>query len=137
MFGILVYDCNLHFHTTVAVNLRKRLPAKVSRYTVLCYYGILLSILACSQMCHNKGTLNPENCSCSCASGFSGDNCESECIVRYMCELIIFQHHSSPNISTLHSHVAIIKYSNELSSCACTGSNLAYFMGMNCAKLLE
>ena len=51
-------------------------------------YGILVSILACSRMCQNEGTLDPGNCSCVCADGFSGANCESECIMRYMCELI-------------------------------------------------
>ena len=51
-------------------------------------YVILLSILACSRMCQNGGTLDTGTCTCSCASGFSGDNCESECITRYLYELI-------------------------------------------------
>ena len=50
--------------------------------------NVLLSILACSRMCQNGGTLDPGTCTCSCAGGFSGANCESEYIVRYMCELI-------------------------------------------------
>ena len=32
-------------------------------------------------MCQNGGTLDAGTCTCSCASGFSGDNCESECIM--------------------------------------------------------
>ena len=39
-------------------------------------------------MCQNEGTLDPEICSCICGGGFSGANCESEYIMRYMCELI-------------------------------------------------
>ena len=33
-------------------------------------------------MCQNEGILDNETCVCDCAGGFSGDNCESECIVR-------------------------------------------------------
>ena len=33
-------------------------------------------------MCQNEGTLNNGTCMCNCADGFSGANCESECIVR-------------------------------------------------------
>ena len=51
-------------------------------------FGILLSILACSRTCQNGGTLDAGTCTCSCASGFSGATCESEYIMRYMCELI-------------------------------------------------
>ena len=39
-------------------------------------------------MCQNGGSLDAGTCTCRCASGFSGANCESECIMRYMCELI-------------------------------------------------
>ena len=51
-------------------------------------YGVLLSILACSRMCQNGGTLDPGICTCICGGGFSGAKCESEYIMRYMCELI-------------------------------------------------
>ena len=51
-------------------------------------FGILLSILACSRTCQNGGTLDAGTCTCSCASGFSGANCESEYTMRYLCELI-------------------------------------------------
>ena len=33
-------------------------------------------------MCQNEGALNNETCMCDCADGYSGDNCESEYIVR-------------------------------------------------------
>ena len=42
----------------------------------------------CSRTCQNEGTLDPGNCTCICASGFSGDNCESEYTMRCLCELI-------------------------------------------------
>ena len=51
-------------------------------------YYIMLSILACSRTCQNEGTLDAGTCTCSCANGFSGATCESEYIMRYMCELI-------------------------------------------------
>ena len=38
------------------------------------------STTACSRVCHNGGSLDPESCVCSCASGFNGSNCESEYI---------------------------------------------------------
>ena len=78
-------NCN-----TSATSTQNFLLQKVpTSYTVLCYnYSILLSILACSRMCQNGGTLDGGTCLCSCAGGFSGANCESECIMRYMCEPI-------------------------------------------------
>ena len=39
-------------------------------------------------MCQNGGTLDAGTCTCSCASDFSGANCESEYIMRCLCELI-------------------------------------------------
>ena len=33
-------------------------------------------------MCQNEGTLDEGTCMCSCAGGFSGANCESECNVK-------------------------------------------------------
>ena len=33
-------------------------------------------------MCQNEGTRNDDTCMCDCADGYSGDNCESKCIVR-------------------------------------------------------
>ena len=33
-------------------------------------------------MCQNGSTRNDDTCMCGCADGFSGTNCESECIVR-------------------------------------------------------
>ena len=39
-------------------------------------------VLDCTRMCENGGTLDMENCTCNCTGGFSGDNCERECIVR-------------------------------------------------------
>ena len=39
-----------------------------------------VSLPACSRVCQNGGTLNPVTCMCDCADGFSGSNCESECI---------------------------------------------------------
>ena len=35
----------------------------------------------CTRMCQNGGILFEGNCTCDCAVSFSGDNCESECIV--------------------------------------------------------
>ena len=52
------------------------------------YVSLFLFVLACSRMCQNGGTLDPGNCSCICAGGFSGANSESDCIMEYMCELI-------------------------------------------------
>ena len=31
-------------------------------------------------MCDNGGSLDTDNCTCDCVDGFSGGNCESECI---------------------------------------------------------
>ena len=39
-------------------------------------------------MCQNGGTLDAGTCTCRCADGFSGANCESEYTMRYLCELI-------------------------------------------------
>ena len=33
-------------------------------------------------MCQNEGVLNNGTCTCDCADGFSGPDCESEYIVR-------------------------------------------------------
>ena len=35
---------------------------------------------ACVRKCQNGGTLNSASCSCTCAGGFTGSNCESEYI---------------------------------------------------------
>ena len=34
----------------------------------------------CSRMCMNGGVLDEGNCTCDCAGGFSGPNCEGQCI---------------------------------------------------------
>ena len=39
---------------------------------------------ACIRMCHNEGVLDVGTCTCDCASGFSGANCESECIAKHV-----------------------------------------------------
>ena len=39
-------------------------------------------VSVCSRVCQNEGALNNETCMCDCADGYSGDNCESEYIVR-------------------------------------------------------
>ena len=35
----------------------------------------------CSRICINGGSLDEENCTCACADGYSGDNCESKPIL--------------------------------------------------------
>ena len=37
---------------------------------------------ACSRTCQNGGSLNGTTCTCNCADGYSGPNCESKCIIR-------------------------------------------------------
>ena len=39
---------------------------------------IYIYFTVCSRMCQNEGTLDEETCTCTCADGYSGDNCESE-----------------------------------------------------------
>lgn len=34
--------------------------------------------VACSRMCENGATLKSDSCTCGCADGYGGDNCESE-----------------------------------------------------------
>ena len=46
------------------------------------YIFPLLSFTACIRTCQNEGVLDVGTCTCNCASGFSGANCESECIVK-------------------------------------------------------
>ena len=41
----------------------------------------------CIRVCQNGGTLDPGACACACAGGFSGPNCESECIVRRLASI--------------------------------------------------
>ena len=41
----------------------------------------LSSITVCSRMCQNGGSLDEGNCTCACAGGFSGPNCQSEFIL--------------------------------------------------------
>ena len=55
---------------------------------VLSYSCISCLLLVCTRTCQNGGTLDADTCMCDCSGGFSGANCESECIKRYMCELI-------------------------------------------------
>ena len=51
---------------------------------VACIYSIcpLLSIIACIRTCQNEGVLDAATCTCDCAGGFSGSNCEGECNVK-------------------------------------------------------
>ena len=42
---------------------------------------LLYMITACSRKCQNGGTLSSVSCRCSCAGGFTGTTCESECTV--------------------------------------------------------
>ena len=39
----------------------------------------LCSVSACICMCQNGGTLDEGTCTCDCAGGYTGPNCESEC----------------------------------------------------------
>ena len=43
---------------------------------------LFITILACPLTCQNGGTLNESTCTCSCADGYSGDTCGSECTAR-------------------------------------------------------
>ena len=51
---------------------------------IACVFPIcpLLSFKACVRMCQNEGVLDVGTCTCDCAGGFSGANCESECNVK-------------------------------------------------------
>ena len=40
----------------------------------------LFTVSVCTRVCSNGGTLNPGSCTCACRDGFSGANCEGECI---------------------------------------------------------
>ena len=42
--------------------------------------SVFMSVTGCTRMCENGGTLNEGNCTCGCVGGFSGANCESECM---------------------------------------------------------
>ena len=44
-------------------------------------FSLAMIVSPCNRMCQNGGTLAEASCTCDCADGFSGDNCESECIV--------------------------------------------------------
>ena len=56
----------------------------VTGMSYIYYYSLYIpySLLACTRLCQNGGTLDEGTCMCDCAGGFSGANCESECIVR-------------------------------------------------------
>ena len=51
---------------------------------VTCVFPIcpLVSFTACIRTCQNEGVLDVETCTCDCAGGFSGANCESEYIAK-------------------------------------------------------
>ena len=55
------------------------------------YYFLLCLVLDCIRECQNNGILNNSTCSCTCATGFSGPDCGSECTVvgfsTYICWL--------------------------------------------------
>ena len=52
----------------------------VLMFASYCFTTSLLTVAACALTCMNGGTLNETTCTCDCADGYSGDNCESECI---------------------------------------------------------
>ena len=52
--------------------------------TALC---ILCSVAVCSRACLNEGTLDAGCCMCDCSGGFSGPNCDSECIEKELSRL--------------------------------------------------
>ena len=72
-----------HSNLAYDISLRIRNPKSYARIItcvfLICY---LLSFTACIRTCQNKGVLDEGTCMCSCVGGFSGVNCESECIVR-------------------------------------------------------
>ena len=45
------------------------------------YYFLLCLVSDCIRECQNNGTLNNSTCSCTCAAGYSGPDCGSECTV--------------------------------------------------------
>ena len=58
-------------------------------------------------MCQNGGTLDAGICTCSCASGFSGANCESEYTMKCLCEL--FKLAENVHVSECKLNYAITK----------------------------
>ena len=65
-------------------------------------------------MCENGATLKNNGCTCGCANGYGGDNCESESTL-HTTPIIIFMHLNSTNaedpsailcdqLPTLNSH---------------------------------
>ena len=53
----------------------------VSAAVELLLLSLCILTTACSRKCQNGGKLNSVSCMCSCAGGFTGTNCESECTV--------------------------------------------------------
>ena len=53
------------------------------------FFVFFLPSSACHKMCQNGGTLNESTCTCDCANGFGGDDCESECIAHWVLVMLL------------------------------------------------
>ena len=93
----------IHVHVTVKMAI-VGIPVKVSAVHAVCndrcmtylsalhvYIStalcILCSVAVCSRACLNGGSLDAESCMCDCSGGFSGPNCDSECIEKELSRL--------------------------------------------------
>ena len=63
-------------------------------------------------MCQNGGTLDEGNCTCNCAGGFSGPNCESECIVMRLAPAnVLFNFIHDCSSYGLYLKLSVLQYS--------------------------
>ena len=71
-------------HVDLSLDCDSLMLSNVPLFWDSLFFVFFLPHSACHKMCQNGGTLNESTCTCDCANGFGGDDCESECIANWV-----------------------------------------------------
>ena len=111
MCGVHAILCILTCRTAISYSYKYSLASPILSFQLvskclaqgsnLCCF-LLCLVSDCIRECQNNGILNNSTCSCTCAAGFSGPDCGSECTVvgfsTYICCLSLVHGRCTMNL---------------------------------------